>query len=149
MNNVWEKFDKAIDVKELAKDAKEVSENSSDIREVPIGKYEVKVSKLELVESKTGKPMMSCWMQVLAGEYKGSYIFLNQVLHVGFGIHNACEFLRSLDSGLDVEFKSFRQFNSLLLDIHEAIDGRLEYGLEYGENNKGYKTYQISDVFES
>jgi len=35
------------------------------------------------------------------------------------------------------------------MDIHEAIDGKLEYGLKYGKNSKGYNTYEITDVFEN
>lgn len=148
--NIWEKFDQAIDTEALKKDVEAAAENGGgEYREVPVGKYEVKITKLELTESKSGKPMMTCWMQVLDGDYKGSYIFYNQVLHTGFGIHTANEFLRSLDSGIDVQFESFKQYHELLLDIHEAIDGKLEYALEYGENSRGYKTYKIVEVFDA
>jgi len=75
-------------------------------------------------------------------------IFMNQVITKGFQIHIMNEFLRSLDSGYDVEFKSYSQYGQLLMDIHEAIDGRLEYGLIYGEGKKGFSTYEISDVYE-
>lgn len=149
MTNIWEKFDKSIDTKALKEDAANAAEGSSDFKEVPVGTYEVKITKLELVESKTGKPMMACWMKVLDGEYEGSLIFYNQVLHVGFGIHNANEFLRSLDSGVEVRFESFKQYAEMLLDIHEAIDGKTEYALEYGQNNKGYNTYKITEVFDA
>lgn len=146
--NIWEKFDKSIDTKALKEDVAAAEENNLEYKEVPLGKYEVKIQKLELVESKSGKPMLSCWMKVLEGEYNGSLIFYNQVLHTGFGIHSANEFLRSLDSGVEISFENFKQYNDLLLDVHEAIDG-LEYALEYGENNKGYKTYKILEVFEA
>ena len=149
MANIWEKFDKSIDTAALKNDIEKSAENSGDYKEVPAGTYEVKITKLELTESKSGKPMMSCWMQILDGEYKNSYIFYNQVLHVGFGIHNANEFLRSLDSGVDITFENFKQYNDMLLDVHEAIDGQIEYAIEYGENNKGYKTYKIVDVFDA
>jgi hypothetical protein len=148
MSNIWDKFDKAIDVESLAKDVEEAAENGSNFREVPHGEYEVKIEKLELVESKAGDPMVSCWMKVLAGEYKGSMIFMNQVITKGFQIHIVNEFLRSLDSGLEVEFKTYKQYGQLLMDIHEAIDGRLEYGLKYGEGKKGFSTYEITDVWE-
>ncbi len=148
MSNIWDKFDKAIDVESLAKDVEEAAENGSNFREVPHGEYEVKIEKLELVESKASDPMVSCWMKVLAGEYKGSMIFMNQVITKGFQIHIVNEFLRSLDSGLEVEFKTYKQYGQLLMDIHEAIDGRLEYGLKYGEGKKGFSTYEITDVWE-
>ena len=37
----------------------------------------------------------------------------------------------------------------MLLDIHEAIDGKYEYALEYGKNDKGFNTFKISDIFEA
>ena len=146
--NVWEKFDEMIDTKALKEEVEKAAEQG-DFPEVPHGTYEVKIEKLELVESKSGKPMMTCWMKILDGEYKGQRLFYNQVLHVGFGIHKANEFLRSLDSGLDIEFENFKQYNDLLLDVHEAIDGKLEYAVKYGEDRKGFNTFEIVEVFDA
>lgn len=146
--NVWEKFDKAIDTKALKEDLKAAEENKQEFREVPKGDYEVKIEKLELVESKNGNPMMACWMKIMSGEYKNQKLFYNQVLHIGFGVHKACEFLRSLESGIDVKYEIFKQFHEMLLDIHEAIDGNFEYAVDYGEDKKGYSTYVIKEVFE-
>ena len=148
MANIWEKFDKVIDVEGLQKDVQEAAKNGANFREVPHGEYEVKIEKLELVESKAGDPMVTVWFRVLAGDYKGSMIFMNQVITKGFQIHIMNEFLRSLDSGYDVEFRSYSQYGQLLMDIHEAIDERLEYGLKYGEGKKGFSTYEITDVYE-
>jgi len=148
MANIWEKFDKVIDVEGLQKDVREAAKNGTNFREVPHGEYEVKIEKLELIESKAGDPMVTVWFRVLAGDYKGSMIFMNQVITKGFQIHIMNEFLRSLDSGYDVEFRSYSQYGQLLMDIHEAIDGRLEYGLKYGEGKKGFSTYKITDVWE-
>ena len=148
MANIWEKFDKAIDVEGLQKDVQEAAENGANYREVPHGEYEVKIEKLELVESKAGDPMVTVWFKILTGEYKGCMIFMNQVITKGFQIHLMNEFLRSLDSGYDIEFKSYSQYGQLLMDIHEAIDGQLEYALKYGEGKKGFNTYEITDVYE-
>lgn len=148
MSDIWEKFDKEIDVDGLKKDAEEAAENGSNFKEVPHGTYEVKVDKMELKESKSGKPMLSIWFKILDGEYKDSLIFYNQVLSTGFGLHNADDFLKSLDSGVDVEFNNFKQYNSMILDIAEAVDGVLEYGLEYSEGKNGFSNYKITDVFE-
>ncbi len=148
MSKAWEKFDKAIDVEGLQKDVQEAAENNQSFEEVPCGTYEVKVEKLELVESKAGDPMVTCWMRILDGKFKNSMIFMNQVITQGFQIHIANEFLRSLDPGMDVEFKTYSQYGQLLMDIHEAIDGKLEYGLKYGEGKKGFSTYEITDVWE-
>lgn len=147
--NIWEEFDEKIDVEGLAKDAKEAAENGGgNFKEVPLGTYEVEVNKIELTESKKGDPMLTIWFKILTGEYKGSLIFYNQVMSQGFGIHMSCEMLRSLDSGIEVEFVNFRKYHEMLLDILEAVDGNLEYALKYDKNSKGYNTYEIVDVFE-
>ncbi|APC78580.1 TPA: DUF669 domain-containing protein [Clostridium botulinum] len=150
MANIWDKFDKNIDVKGLKADAKEAANNNSDFKEVPHGEYEVEVNKLELRESKKGDPMLSIWFKILTGEYKGSLIFYNQVLSSGFGLHKANEMLRSLDSEIEVEFESFSKYNNMLMDMAEAIDGKLEYQLSYTANKKNNKfsEYEIKDIFE-
>lgn len=147
--NIWEEFDEKIDVEGLAKDAKEAAENGGgNFKEVPLGTYEVEVSKMELTKSKKGDPMLTIWFKIITGEYKGSLIFYNQVLSQGFGIHNANEMLRSLDSGVEVEFVSFKKYHEMLLDILEAVEGNLEFAIKYDKNSKGYNTYEITDVFE-
>lgn len=150
MSNIWEKFDKNIDVEGLKKDAEEAKNNGGDFKEVEHGTYEVEVNKLELRESKKGDPMLSIWFKILSGEYKGSLIFYNQVLSNGFGLHKANEMLRSLDSGIDVEFTNFEAYNNMLMDIAEAIDGHLEYALSYTANKKNpkFSEYEIKDIFE-
>lgn len=150
MANIWDKFDKSIDVEGLKKDAEAAAEGGSDFKEVPHGDYEVEINKLELKESKKGDPMLSIWFKILAGEFENSIIFYNQVLTTGFGLHKANEMLRSLDSGVEVEFKNFKQYHEMLMDIAEAIDGKLEYQLGYTANKKNpqFNDYEIKDVFE-
>lgn len=146
--NVFAKFDKEFDVKGLKEDLKNVGTGEGQYKDVPLGTYEVKIEKLELVESKSGKPMVSCWMKILSGDYQNSILFMNQVVNTAFGLHNANEFLRSLESDIDVEFESFSQYSSLILDIHEDIDETFEYAVDYGETNKGFKTFKITETFE-
>jgi hypothetical protein len=146
--DVWAKFDQMVDTEGLKKDVREVAENKIEFKEVPEGRYEVKIEKIELRQSKTGRPMVAFWFKILEGEYNNQYIFWNQVVDMGFGLHKVNEFLRSLDSGLEVQFENFTQYGNLLMDIHEAIDGKLEYGLKYSKNNKGYDEFEITDVFE-
>lgn len=146
---IWDEFDEKIDTEGLAKDAQEAAENGGgNFKEIPLGTYEVEVNKLQLVKSKAGKPMLNIWFKILTGENKGGIIFYNQVMDQGFGIHNANEMLRSLDSGVDVEFVSFKKYHAMLLDVLEAIDGNLEYALKLDKNSKDYNTYEIVDVFE-
>lgn len=149
MSSVFARFDKEFDLKGLKEDLKNVGTGDGHYREVPHGTYEVRVEKLELVESKTGKPMVTSWMRIVAGEYQNSIIFMNQVVHTAFGIHIANEFLRSLESGIDVAFENYTQYYHQILDIHEAIDGNYEYAVEYGETSKGFKTFKITEVFEA
>ena len=107
---------------------------------------------MKLTTSKKGDPMLSIWFKILDGDYKNSLIFYNQVLNLGFQIHVANEMLRSFDTGIEVpsEFKGYAALNELILDISEEIDSQgLEYALKYDENKKGYKTFEITDVFES
>lgn len=146
----FSKFDKSVDIEGLKHDVQEAQENggTGEYKEVPVGTYEVSIDKMELVESKKGDPMVSIWFKILNGEYKNSRLFFNQVITKGFQIHIVNEFLRSLDSGVEVEFESYSQYAKLLLDIHEAIDGSLEYALNYGENKQGFKIYEIEEVYE-
>lgn len=146
--NIWDKFDNAIDTKGLADDVKEAAENGQSYKEVPHGDYEVAIDKMELVASSKGDPMVTVWFKVLTGEYKGSRIFMNQVITQGFQIHIVNELLRSMDTGVDIEFVTYKQYGNLLMDVMEAIDGNLEFALSYKEGKKGFSTYEITEVFE-
>lgn len=150
------KWDKQFDTKGLKDDLKEIEENggTGDYREVPCGRYEVKIEKMELGETgpkskNPGSPMLKVQFRILTGEYKNSCIFMNQVITQAFQLHVVKQFLQSLDSGIDIDFESFMQFSDLILDVHESINGRLEYGLDYSETSKGFKKFEITDVFET
>lgn len=152
MANIFEKFDANIDTKQLSEDVKNYESNggNTEYEEVPAGNYEVKVDKMELKEAKSGKPMVTVWFKILAGKYKNSIIFMNQVLVEPFQVHIVKELLKSLDSGLDIIFDSYSQFNNLLLDVHEAINKeKLEYQLEYTLDKKGYGKYKIVEVYQN
>ena len=151
--NIFEKFNSMIDVEGLKKDVEEAANNSGDFVEVPHGDYEVKVVKIELGEtgekSKTpGMPMAKVWYEIIAGDYKGQKIFQNQMLTTGFGIHKMNELLNSLETGIPVVFENFTQYADLFKQIFDAGDDSSEFALAYGENNKGYATYTITQRFE-
>ncbi len=149
MANIWDEFDKAIDTEGLAKDVEEAAENVGR-REVPHDTYEVAISKLELTKSKKGDPMVTCWMKIVEGEYKGSLIFMNQVVTKGFQIRIANEFLRALvremENPVEVQFKTYSQYANMIMDIMEAIDNNFEYKVRYYEN-KGYNAFEIQEVY--
>lgn len=147
----FSRFDDELDLAGLMEDIENAEKGeggNGDFKEVPLGNYEAKIDKLELSVSKSGKPMLTCWFKILAGEFKNSRLFMNQVIEQGFQIHIANDFLRSLDSGLEIKFKTFKQYEQMVMDVGEAIDG-LEYAVKYGETSKGFKTFEITDVFET
>lgn len=152
MANIWDKFDQAIDTKGLQEDVKEAAVNGAgSFKEVPHGDYEVAVTKLELIASKKGDPMVTIWFKVVSGEYKGSLIFFNQVITQGFQIHIANEMLRAMVAECEdapvIEFKTYKQYGEMIMDVFEAIDDNFEFALKYGKGKKDFSTYEITDVF--
>jgi hypothetical protein len=151
--SIFDKFDSQIDTKGLAEEVKESEKNgSATFKTVPTGDYEVEVNKMELGLTKAkDKMMLSVWFKVLNGEQKGGMVFMNQVVMESFQIHIANDVLRALTAELpeamDISFDTYAQYNDLVMDVFEAIEGKYEYALAYGENKKGYPTYEIKEVF--
>ncbi len=146
----FEKFNKQYDVEGLKKELKETQENGPTYKEVPLGTYEVQVVSLELSESKSGKPMVKGSFKVLEGEFKGNRIWMNQLVDERFKIQIILDFLKSLQvfDDEDIYFDGYPELNDLLLDITQEIENqKLEYLLEYSQNNKGYNQYKIKDVY--
>ena len=150
-NNIFDKFDKQYDSEGIAKGITEIQENSGnsigDFEPVPHGIYEVEIEKLEPAVSKKGDPKLYVQFKILAGDYENQRIFMHQPLTSEYPIHNASEFLRSLGTGMEIKYVRHSQFANLILDVHEAINGKYEYELEYGER-KGYDTFKITKIFE-
>lgn len=147
-NDIFERFNTMFDVAGLKQDVDTAGAKSGDFVEVPKGNYEVKVVKIDLGETSErsknpGMPMAKVWFEVVAGEFRGQKIFMNQMLTSGFGIHSMNKFLDSLASGIPVQFENFAQYANLFAQIFAEVDGTAEYELAYGENNKGYSTYTI------
>ena len=92
--------------------------------------------------------MISVTFRIINGNYKNQCLFYNQLITEGWQIGNANSLLRSLDSGITVEFKGYKEYNQLLLDIAEAIDGNLEYLLDYYKNKKGFNVFKIEEVYD-
>ena len=147
--NIFEKWNKSVDMEGLKADISEADQGNRDFDEVPHGTYEVKINKMELKESSKGQPMLSIWFKIIAGDYKGQMIFMNQVIQQGFQISIAKRFLLSLDAvdESEVIFEDYGQFNQLVLDVFEGA-GELEYLLEYGQNKNGFNTFKIMEVYD-
>lgn len=154
----WAKFDKEVDTEALAADVKDVEENGGfgEYEAIPDGTYEVEVEKMELTRSKKGDPMLTIWFKVVQGDYEGKRIFYNKVMQpqngkaFGLQVHQNNEMLRAIwdCEKDDVEFKTFKQYADLVMDIHEDIDGQFEYLLEKDTNKDGYDTFEIKEVYE-
>lgn len=153
--NIYDKWDETIDTEGLAKDVAEAAVNGGqgNYKEVPHGDYEVAIDKMELRASKKGDPMVSVWFKVVSGEYKGSLIFYNQVITQGFQIHNCNEMLRKIVSQMKeppvIEFKTYKQYGELLMDIFETVADNYEYALSYTANkkNKQFSDFKVTEVF--
>lgn len=151
--NIFEKFNSMVDVAGLKADIETAAASDGEFLEVPKGDYEVKITKLEIgatgEKSKNpGMPMAKIWYDILAGDFKGQKIFQNQMLTSGFGIHKMNQLLESLGTGKTIHFEDFQQYADLMAEIFEEIDGTAEYALHYGENKKGYPTYEITERFQ-
>ena len=149
---MFAKFNEMIDVEGLQKDIETAASSDGDFVEVPFGDYEVKISKIELgatgEKSKTpGAPMAKVWFDIIAGDFKGQKIFMNQMLTSGFGVHKMNQFLNSLETGITVVFGNFEQYADLFKQIFNEVDGKAEYQLHYDQNNKGYSIYEIIKKF--
>ena len=145
---MFERWKSNVDLAGLQKDIKDAQDNNKEFEAVPHGEYEVKLDKLELKATKKGDPMVSAWFTVLNGKYKNSKLFMNQVVTQGFQIHIVNEFLKSMDTDLNIEFVDYKQYAELLLDVAEFCDeNNLEFAIKY-EDNKGYDKFTITEVFE-
>jgi len=135
-----------------AKEVEDIEKNGgqTQYKSVPPGNYEVTVIKMEPCKSKSGKDMLTIRFKILEGEHKNSLIFCHQTLTSAFSIHKANELLRGLTQdipGFYVRYANRKQYENLVMDVFEAIAGKYDYVLEYGETSKGFPTFEIKEVF--
>lgn len=144
-----------VDVEGLIEDVKKVEADPDaalEFPDVPDGQYEIKIDKLELTLSKKGLPMLSGWFKIIDGEFEGSLLFMNQVITFALGLYKTKKFLRSLLNesydDLEIEFQNFKQYNNLILDIYEIVAEKFEYIVEVTSNKKGFKDFEILQIFK-
>ena len=150
--NIFDKWNKSIDVEGLKKDIAEADQNGGqgEFKEVPEGDYEVSIDKIELKESSKGDPMVSVWFKILEGDFKNSRLFMNQVITQGFQISQMNRFIKSMEVFDDdeVEFQNYSQYNDLLMDLFEQVDAdNRQYLLSYTKNKKGFSVYKIKECY--
>lgn len=155
--NIFAKWDKEFNAKELEAQAEEASKN--EFQEVPAGTYVVELSKMEIGETGQqakvpGSPLLKVDLKIVEGEFKNQHIFQNFVLidtkgdGKNYGLHLAKKFLKSLDIEEEIVFESFTQFNDLVLDVAEAVEEfGLQYEIKYTVKN-GYGSVEVKEVFE-
>lgn len=144
------KFNKAFPADKMKEELKEAKENSGS--QLPDGEYTCKLEKMELGESSKGALMIKAQFRITKGDHKKQCIFKNCVLtgtkNDGFMLHKANEFLESLDSGEEVVFEDWEQYNDLILDIAEAIqDDGLTYVIALDTDGK-YQNMEIVDILD-
>ena len=132
--SIFDKFNQKANSEDLAAKIKEVETNggTGNYEDVPHGEYIVNIEKMEIKLNKNGVPMLSVWFKVLEGNQANRYIFMNQNIEQDFQIHIANEFLRSLDTGLEIKWPDsktpYDDYADLVLDVHEAYE-KLEFTL--------------------
>lgn len=157
MSKMFNKWNKQMDVEGIRTELADIEANKKEYKEVPCDTYEVEITKLFLDASKnSGLPMLKVWFKIVAGEYKGQILFMNQLLMnqsgKAFGLHVANEFLRSLKTSLPVTWVDWEAYSVLLDDIKDELEQRkMTFQLKYGENKKNpeFKTFTIEQVFDN
>ena len=149
----FSKIDRTVDLKGLQADVEEAKKNSGgDFPTIPARKYEVRVETLEVKGTKAdpNRPMLAVSFKILSGEFKNQRLFMNRVLYGTKNdknmIASAIGFLEKLDSGVPISFNGYEPFRQLVLDVAEAIDGKLEYAVDYDDSR--FNSITIDEVFE-
>ncbi len=149
----FDKINRSVDLEGLRKDVENASANGTgDFPTIPAGKYEVALASMEIKGTKAdpNRPMLAVSFKILTGEYKNQRIFMNRVLlgtknDVNM-IKSAEGWLASLDSGVSTIFEDYKQFNQVVMDVAEAIDGKLEYAVDYDPDR--FNSISVEEVFE-
>lgn len=82
----------------------------------------MKILKVELKKSKDDEPIVSIWKENKSHEIEFEHFYLTS----GFGIYCCNEFLRSLHTGLDINFVNFTQYYNLLYVINTYLPLNIE-----------------------
>ena len=148
----FDKINRSVDLEGLRKDVENASANGTgDFPTVPAGKYEVALVSMEIKGTKKdNRPMLAASFKILSGEYKNQRLFMNRVIYGtkndGNMIKSAVGWLNSLETGVEVAFLDYKQFRDVVMEVGEAIDGKIEYAVEYDDSQ--FNSIKITEVFE-
>lgn len=145
----YAKFNKTVNIEELKAGIEEAKERGTgEYPEVPANRtYYMSIESMELGESKKNDPMVKVQFKILKGDYAKQRLFMNQVVTQGFQIHIVNEFLRSLDTDVEVGFENFQQYGIMIEEIFEKVHGKLAYDIEYKVKN-GFANFTVVDVYD-
>ena len=161
--NIFDKFDQQINMKEIERQKKEAAQNTGDYEEVPAGKYIAKIENMELgLTKKDQRPMFKVQMRLVEGcgnteevflsKYtkKKPCIFMNRVI---FGTKNDGSMIASVEGWLNkigfektIVFAGYNDFANEILDCAEQCEN-LEFEVEY--NPDQFNSISITDVFDA
>ena len=142
----FDKIDRSVDLKGLQADVEDAKKNGGgDFPTIPAGKYEVKLESMEIKGTKAdpNRPMLAVSFKILSGEFKNQRLFMNRVL---YGTKNDKNMIASAMGFLEKLDSSYKQFSQLVLDVAEAIDGTLEYAVDYDDSR--FNSITVEEVFE-
>lgn len=141
--NIFDKFDSAINKADLEKAREEASTGSL---EAPAGKYTGTIEKMEIGLTKDKRPMFKVQIRLATGEdadtadymkhfkNKKPCLFMNRVM---FGTKNDANMIASVEGWLNklgfeepFAFTTFSQFNDDILDACEELEGEV-FDIEY------------------
>lgn len=162
MSNIFEKFDKQIDMKKIEEQKKEAAENATEFEPVPAGAYIAKIENMELGQTKDKRPMFKVQMRLIEGcgdaenEFLSKYkkkkpcIFMNRVI---FGTKNDGSMIQSVETWLakifpddPIVFASYSQFADEILDAAEGCEN-LEFEVDYDDSR--FNSITIKEVFDA
>ena len=144
----FKEFDKKVNKDELKKQIAEAKKNGSG-EDTPAGLYYGVFEKFEIGATKDGRPMFSCQFRIRGSyedgedmekptkKYAKKCVFMNRVIYGtkndGNMINSLIGWLEKLECDFDISFESYEQFNDLICDIAEDIDG-IEFDIEYDDD---------------
>lgn len=152
----FNEWDNEIDTNAVAREVMKAQANTGQWEKVPYGSYIVAVDDIRLAKSKKDKKQMVVQFVIvehdtLQGKLITAFFGLEhpEERKVGFMIHNAHEFLRSLKTSVVIQgFQGFGKLNEYINAIKADIKANgWEYQLRFAQD-KGYDTYTIEEKFE-
>lgn len=152
----FNEWDNEIDTQAVSREVMKAQANTGQWEKVPYGSYIVAIDDIRLGKSKQDKKQMVVQFlivehETLQGKVITAFFGLEhpEERKVGFMIHKAHEFLRSLKTSVQIDgFQGFGRLNEYITAIKAEIKvNGWEYQLRYAQE-KNFDTYTIEEKFE-